>query len=395
MEASPIRLDGRTIASWAILGVFNSALYLGLSYTGMQTVSSAFTAVLISANPLLTALIAGPVLGERLSPLKLGGLLLGMLGVAIVLRSRLSGGLEDWRGTLLVLAGLVALVAGTILFKKMKPGGDLWTGTAIQSLSAGILLLPIALATESLGDIRLTAALVGGWSYLVIAASIGGYLLWFRLLQTKTATEATSLHFLLPPLGLAFGKAGGRLVHDDEAARLHQRANNFRHLALARRQPRSRPVERQIRRDARRDVRHLCPHGAAIDERSATGMAAADPGIADSVEMRNQIQFLMDEAEAQRLCGARAVDGHVGAVEANRPGIRLVEAGQRLDQRRFAGAIFADKRMHRPRAEREIGMVESFRRAEMLDEAAQREKGIRCHGQVTPSVSGVISFAGA
>ena len=200
-----MRMKGRTIASWAILGVFNSALYLGLSYTGMQTVSSAFTAVLISANPLLTALIAGPVLGERLSPLKLGGLLLGMLGVAIVLRSRLSGGLEDWHGTLLVLAGLVALVAGTILFKKMKPGGDLWTGTAIQSLSAGILLLPIALATESLGDIRLTAALVGGWSYLVIAASIGGYLLWFRLLQTKTATEATSLHFLLPPLGLAFG----------------------------------------------------------------------------------------------------------------------------------------------------------------------------------------------
>lgn len=197
--------DRRTVANWAILGGFNSALYLGLSYSGMETVSSAFTAVLISANPLLTALVAAPVLGERLSALKLGGLLLGMIGVAIVLRSRLSGGAEDWHGTVLVLAGLVALVAGTILFKKLKPGGDLWTGTAIQSLAAGILLMPVALGTESLGDIRLTPALIGGWSYLVIAASIGGYLLWFRLLQKKTATEASALHFLMPPLGLFFG----------------------------------------------------------------------------------------------------------------------------------------------------------------------------------------------
>ena len=197
--------DGKTVAIWAVLGALNSALYLGLSYTGMETVSSAFTAVLISANPLLTALVASVVLGERLSPLKNGGLLLGMIGVAIVLRSRLSGGAEDWQGTLLVLGGLVALVAGTILFKKLKPAGDLWTGTAIQSLAAGILLIPVALATESLDDVHITAALVGGWIYLVIAASIGGYLLWFHLLQTRTATEATSLHFLLPPLGLFFG----------------------------------------------------------------------------------------------------------------------------------------------------------------------------------------------
>lgn len=197
--------DRRTAASWTVLGILNSALYLGLSYTGMETVSSAFTAVLISSNPLLTALVASVVLGERLSPLKVGGLLLGMVGVAIVLRSRLSGGAEDWHGTVLVLGGLVALVAGTILFKKLKPAGDLWTGTAIQSLAAGLLLIPVALAMENLDEVHVTPALIGGWIYLVVAASIGGYLLWFRLLQTKTATEASSLHFLLPPLGLFFG----------------------------------------------------------------------------------------------------------------------------------------------------------------------------------------------
>lgn len=204
--AGRLRLpDAATLGKLAILGGLNSALYLGLSFSGMQTVSSAFTAVLISANPLLTALLAAPLLGERMTPLKLGGLLLGMLGVAIVLRSRLAGGTEDWHGTLLVLAGLLSLVAGTVLFKAWKPGGDLWTGTAIQSLSAGILLLPVALLLEDPMSVRLTPSLVGGWLYLVGPVSIGAYLLWFRLLQTKTATEASSLHFLMPPLGLLFG----------------------------------------------------------------------------------------------------------------------------------------------------------------------------------------------
>jgi drug/metabolite transporter (DMT)-like permease len=116
--AGRYRLPNRTtLAKLVVLGGLNSALYLGLSFSGMQTVSSAFTAVLISANPLLTALLAAPLLGERLTAPKLGGLLLGMLGVAIVLRSRLAGGTEDWHGTLLVLAGLLSLVAGTVLFK--------------------------------------------------------------------------------------------------------------------------------------------------------------------------------------------------------------------------------------------------------------------------------------
>ena len=81
----------------------------------MTRVSSAFTAVLISTNPLLIGVLAGPVLGERLSWRKLLGLLLGLAGVAVVLRSRLSGMQEDAHGTLLVVGGLIALVAGTLL----------------------------------------------------------------------------------------------------------------------------------------------------------------------------------------------------------------------------------------------------------------------------------------
>ncbi|MBN9019703.1 MAG: DMT family transporter [Rhizobiales bacterium] len=200
-----LRMPDRTsLVKLALLGVLNNAIYLGFSFSGMRTVSSAFGAVLISTNPLLVALLAAPLLGERLTARKLVGLVLGLVGVAIVLRSRLAG-TEDLHGSALVACGLVALVLGTVLFKKWKPGGDLFTGTALQSLAGGIVLLPVALATESIGDIDPTPALAGAFAYLVVAVSIGAFWLWFRLLQTRTATEASALHFLMPPLGLLFG----------------------------------------------------------------------------------------------------------------------------------------------------------------------------------------------
>jgi len=199
------RPSARDLVPLILLGVLNNALYLGLSWSGMTTVSSAFTAVLISTNPLLIGVLAGPVLGEQLSWRKLLGLCLGLAGVALVLRSRLSGMQEDLHGTLLVTGGLIALVAGTLLYKRLKPQAGLWTATGIQSLAAAVALLPFALMYESLGDARLTASLVWSMAYMIVAVSMGGYYLWFMILTRASATSASALHFLMPPLGLLFG----------------------------------------------------------------------------------------------------------------------------------------------------------------------------------------------
>lgn len=197
--------SGRDLAALVLLGALNNALYLGLSWSGMTTVSSAFTAVLISTNPLLIGVLAGPLLGERLSWRKLLGLCLGLAGVALVLRSRLTGMQEDLHGTLLVTGGLVALVAGTLLYKMLKPNSGLWTSTGIQSLAGAAALLPFALATENLGDARLTSSLIWSMAYMIVAVSMGGYYLWFMILGRASATSASALHFLMPPLGLLFG----------------------------------------------------------------------------------------------------------------------------------------------------------------------------------------------
>lgn len=199
------RLSKRDWAALAVAGVLNNALYLGLSFSGLASVSSAFTAVIISANPLLTALVAGPILGERLTVRKALGLVLGFAGVIIVLRSRLAGGHEALSGTLLVLAALVALTAGTLTYKRFGTSADLLQASGIQCLAGALALIPVALLLENPAAAHLTPAFLASFAYLVVAVSVGGYTLWYFILNRSSATEATALHFLMPPLGLLFG----------------------------------------------------------------------------------------------------------------------------------------------------------------------------------------------
>lgn len=132
------RLDLRDVAALSAMGILNNAVYLGLSYVGMTHVSSGFTAVLVSANPLLTALGAAVLLGERLTGRKLLGLVLGMIGVAIVVRSRIVSGHEDPLGTAYVVGALLALTAATLMFKKVRTSASLFVAAASSLWPAGL-----------------------------------------------------------------------------------------------------------------------------------------------------------------------------------------------------------------------------------------------------------------
>ncbi|MEH2494802.1 drug/metabolite transporter (DMT)-like permease [Bradyrhizobium sp. AZCC 1678] len=197
-------LTWRDAAIFAILGVANNALYLGLGYTGLQTVSAGLGGLIVSANPVFTAVLAAAFLGEALTWRKVMGLLLGIAGVGFIVWHRMSVGSDDWHGILFTLASLASIVAGTILFKVLAPKGSLWVGNGVQNLAAGIVLLPLAFTFSSVADVVPSARLVGAFTFLVLGGSILAYLLWFHLLKVCGATAASAYHFLMPPLGMLF-----------------------------------------------------------------------------------------------------------------------------------------------------------------------------------------------
>jgi len=198
-------LSRRDILLFALLGIANQAIYLGVGYVALRDISAGLSVLIFSANPIVTAVFAALVLGERMTWSKAVGLVLGIAGVAFIVQSRLSIGSDHLRGILLTVVSLLSFVGGTILFKRYAPKDGLWIGNGVQSLAAGIALLPFSLSTESIGDIVPTWRLLACFAFLVLLVSVFAYLLWFKILAMSGATAASSYYFLLPPLGMLFG----------------------------------------------------------------------------------------------------------------------------------------------------------------------------------------------
>ena len=197
-------LSWRDAVIFAVLGIANNALYLGLGYTGLQSVSAGLGGLIVSANPVFTAAFAVLLLGEGMTWRKASGLLLGIVGVTLIVWHRLSVGTDSLHGILFTLAALASIVAGTILFKLLAPKGSLWIGNGVQNLAAGLALTPVALTFSDIHAIGLTPSLVGAFAFLVLGGSILAYWLWFHLLKVCGATAASAYHFLMPPLGMLF-----------------------------------------------------------------------------------------------------------------------------------------------------------------------------------------------
>src|ERR1700756_3032960 len=170
------QITWRDAAVFAILGVANNALYLGLGYTGLKTVSAGLGGLIVSANPVFTAALAALFLGESLTWRKVSGLLLGISGVAFIVWHRMSVGTDSLHGILFTLASLASIVAGTILFKLFAPKGSLWIGNGIQNLAAGIVLTPIAFTFADTSEIVPSLRLVGAFAFLVLGGSIFAYM---------------------------------------------------------------------------------------------------------------------------------------------------------------------------------------------------------------------------
>ncbi len=197
-------LSWRDVAAYAVIGLANNALYLGLGYTGLQTISAGLGGLVVSANPVFTAVFAALLLKEPLTGRKVAGLLLGIAGVASIVWHRISVGTDSAQGIVFTLASLASIVTGTILFKLLAPKGSLWLGNGVQNLVAGVVLIPVALTFSDIGAIVPSARLIASFAFLTLGGSILGYLLWFHLLKTCGATAASAYHFLMPPLGMLF-----------------------------------------------------------------------------------------------------------------------------------------------------------------------------------------------
>lgn len=198
-----------------IFGICQNALYLGFNFVAMQWIEASLAAIVASTMPLLVALAGWVFFGERLRPLGYAGLFAGVLGVAIIMGSRLSGGV-DMTGLLFLGIGVLALTFATLSVRSASGGGNLLMVVGLQMLVGSSLLAVAAMALES-WDVNWTPRLVLAFGYTTLVPGLLATWVWFLLVARIGAVRAAAFHFLNPFFGVVIAAIflGEGLTHWD------------------------------------------------------------------------------------------------------------------------------------------------------------------------------------
>jgi drug/metabolite transporter (DMT)-like permease len=182
-----------------VAGILLQAGYLGGVFAAIHHGMPAGVSALITGlQPLTTALLAGWLLKEPVSPRQWIGLALGLLGVLMVVGEKLQiGGMGPLSIALAFLA-LASITFGTIWQKRYGAGMDLRTGAAIQYMAAALVLAPFALVLET-REVRWTGEFAFAIAWLAIVLSLGAVFLLLYLIRHGAATRVASLFYLVPP----------------------------------------------------------------------------------------------------------------------------------------------------------------------------------------------------
>lgn len=201
----------RTVGEWiplAVLGTVNAAIPIFLISWGEQFVDSGTAAVLNSLVPIFSLIIAGLVLKtEPVTALRVGGLVLGFVGAALLASRELSLRADE-TGLIGALAVVLAAVSyaigasysrhriglnhryvvagGTLVFAAL----DMWV---LALLADGGFVVPLELDT-------LVAV-----AWLGLLGSFLAYVLYFLLIENLGATLATMVTYIFPVVGVAIG----------------------------------------------------------------------------------------------------------------------------------------------------------------------------------------------
>ncbi len=205
----------------AVVGLLLHGGYLGGVFFAIDRgMPAGLSALIVSLQPVLTAIVAPAMLGERVGRRQWFGLGLGFVGVMLVVGEKLWFSNATVGVTVATLTAttvaLFSTTAGTLYQKRFGAGIPLLSGTSIQYLAAAGLMFVVAFSFET-REISWTPQLFFAMGWLVIVLSLGAILLLMLLIRERSAARVTSLFYLVPPATaieayLLFGEGFGLLA---------------------------------------------------------------------------------------------------------------------------------------------------------------------------------------
>lgn len=184
-------------------GLLLNAVYLaGVWWAIAHGVPAGVSGLIAALQPILTALLAPALVGERIGRAQWTGVALGFAGIGLVLWPKLAdaGDLAAVATPIAInVAGMLAVTLGAFYQKRFLARSDLIATQTLQFTGAFLFTLPLALAVESF-RIEWNAIIVATMAWSVLGMSIGANCLLLLLIRHGAVSRAAALMYLMPPL---------------------------------------------------------------------------------------------------------------------------------------------------------------------------------------------------
>jgi drug/metabolite transporter (DMT)-like permease len=211
---APWPASGRGWRDGMLAGMLIHGGYLGAVFWSIKHgLPAGISALIAGLQPLVTGMLVGPLIGERVSAQRWLGIAIGFLGTALVIGPKLgaAGGFSALPVAVCFL-GTVSITLGTIWQKRTAAAVDLRTNAVAQFVGAALATLPLALMLEN-GRLEPAPELFIGLTWSVVALSIGAIGLLLVLIRRGAVAGVAALLYLVPPVAalMAFALFGETL----------------------------------------------------------------------------------------------------------------------------------------------------------------------------------------
>ena len=190
-----------------IAGILIQGLYLGGVFWAIDKgMPAGVSALIVGLQPILTALLARPILGEPIAARHWLGLGIGLIGLVLVLGPKLEFSGQGITPATIVanLIGVIAITLGSIWQKKTAGHLDTRVDGVFQFAAGSAIVALGALFGESY-DFIWAPELIFALVWLVLVLSIGAITLYLIMLRQGAVSRVAALFYLVPAVAAFFG----------------------------------------------------------------------------------------------------------------------------------------------------------------------------------------------
>ena len=196
-QQQSIIVDKRNLLDSLLSGVLFHGFYLGgVFYSISIGMPTSIAALIVTLQPILTNILAVPLLGEKIKFKQWIGVLLGFLGAVIVLGIEIGSNIPFF-GLIATMIALIAITLSTIWQKKISNNLSLSVSNFYQAVG-GCLFHTVLIFIFTKPYIEFTKTFFIAMGHQIFLVSFGAFTILMFLIKKNSASKTVSVFFLIP-----------------------------------------------------------------------------------------------------------------------------------------------------------------------------------------------------